>query len=200
MENLESWVFLEWSKANEFIQGVNFLSNRMYALAVKCAAEIYNDKKLAIRYEKMKQTICKLSFNGEFFVDQALRDKDNKLVLTNNISETCQYYAFWTGIADKNTYSELYKTLLEHFSNRDAEKEYPNVYPSNAFIGRLIRMDYFLSQKEYETVLKEAKTYYLPMAERTGTLWENLTTVASCNHGFSGYIAYLLVESYNAIR
>lgn len=200
LENLKSWVFLEWSKANEFIQGVNFPSNMMYALALKCTAEMYDDKKLAIRFEKMKQTICKLSYNGKFFVDQALRNKGNQLVLTDNISETCQYYALWTGIADKDIYPELYKTLLEHFSNRDAEKEYPNVYPSNAFIGRLIRMDYFLSKKEYETVLKEAKTYYLPMAERTGTLWENLTTVASCNHGFSGYIAYLLVESYNAIQ
>lgn len=197
LENLESWVFLEWSKANEFIAGVNFPGNMMYSFALKCTAEMYKDEKLLQRSEEMKNTLRKLSYNGEFFVDQALRDDSNKLILTQNISETCQYYAFWTGIADKETYPALYKTLLNCFSARDPEKQYPNVYPSNAFIGRLIRMDYLYSQKEYNTVLKEAKNYYLPMAQRTGTLWENLTTVASCNHGFSSYIAYLLINSYN---
>lgn len=200
LENLENWVFLEWSKANEFIGGVNFPSNMLYSFTLKCAAELYGDKELLKRSEEMKRAILSLSYNGEFFVDQAMRDKENKLQLTQNISETCQYYAFWTGVADKGSYPELYKTLLSSFSDRDAEKTYPNVYPSNAFIGRLLRMDYFLREKEYETVLKEAKTYYLPMAQRTGTLWENLTTVASCNHGFSGYIACLLVQAYTALH
>ena len=200
LENLENWVFLEWSKANEFIGGVNFPSNMLYSFTLKCAAELYGDKELLKRSEEMKRAILSLSYNGEFFVDQAMRDKENKLQLTQNISETCQYYAFWTGVADKGSYPELYKTLLCSFSDRDAEKTYQYVYPSNAFIGRLLRMDYFLREKEYETVLKEAKTYYLPMAQRTGTLWENLTTVASCNHGFSGYIACLLVQAYTALH
>lgn len=200
LENLENWVFLEWSKANEFIGGVNFPSNMLYSLALACAGKLYKDEQLILRSEKMKQTIRSLSYNGEFFTDQALRDGENKLQPTQNITETCQYYAFWTGVAEKESYPALYQTLLKYFSDRDAEKVYPNVYPANAFIGRLLRMDYFLREKEYETVLKEAKTYYLPMAQRTGTLWENLTTVASCNHGFSGYIACLLIQAYNALH
>ena len=146
----------------------------------------------------MRKTICAMSYNGEFFVDQALRDRNHDLILTNNISETCQYYAFWTGIAQREDYPVLYETMLKYFSDRDSEKVYPYVYPSNAFIGRLLRMDYFLRQKEYATVLNEAKKYYLPMAQSTGTLWENLTTIASCNHGFSGYLAYILIHAYRA--
>ena len=30
------------------------------------------------------------------------------------------------------------------------------------------------------------------MVELTGTLWENMTTVASCNHGFASHIAHVL--------
>ena len=30
------------------------------------------------------------------------------------------------------------------------------------------------------------------MADLTGTLWENMTTVASCNHGFASHIAHVL--------
>lgn len=198
LENLESWVFLEWSKANEFVGGVNFPSNMMYALALQSAAELYGDEEFSIRHKKMQKTICAMSYNGEFFVDQALRDRNHNLILTNNISETCQYYAFWTGIAQREDYPVLYETMLKYFSNRDPEKVYPYVYPSNAFIGRLLRMDYFLRQKEYATVLNEAKKYYLPMAQSTGTLWENLTTIASCNHGFSGYLAYILIHAYRA--
>lgn len=196
LENLQNWVFIEWSKANEFIQGVNFPSNMLYALALECAAELYKDENLLGRSKKLKETIRALSFNGEFFVDQALRD-GNKLVLTENITETCQYYAFWTGVAEKERYAPLYKTMLKNFAECNPTKNFSYVHPSNAFVGKLLRMDYFLREGEYDAVLEEAKTYYLPMAQRTGTLWEHLNTAASCNHGFSSYIAYLLISAYS---
>ena len=41
-------------------------------------------------------------------------------------------------------------------------------------------------------ILDETVDFYLPMAELTGTLWENMTTVASCNHGFASHIAHIL--------
>ena len=39
---------------------------------------------------------------------------------------------------------------------------------------------------------KEVRGYYLKMAEQTGTLWENDSPKASCNHGFASYVALLL--------
>ena len=43
-----------------------------------------------------------------------------------------------------------------------------------------------------EELIAELRAVYAPMAALTGTLWENLTTCASCNHGFASYTAALL--------
>ena len=37
--------------------------------------------------------------------------------------------------------------------------------------------------------------YYLYMAELTGTLWENMSSVASMNHAFESYIVALLYRN-----
>jgi alpha-L-rhamnosidase len=34
------------------------------------------------------------------------------------------------------------------------------------------------------------------MARATGTLWENMTDFASCNHGFASHVAYWLNKMY----
>ena len=34
--------------------------------------------------------------------------------------------------------------------------------------------------------------FFLPMAGRTGTLWENMQPEASCCHGFASHVAYRL--------
>ena len=40
-------------------------------------------------------------------------------------------------------------------------------------------------------LLNESVDQYLYMADQTGTLWENLTPTASCNHGFAAHIAHV---------
>ena len=40
-------------------------------------------------------------------------------------------------------------------------------------------------------MMKEAVDFYLPMAEATGTLWENMTFSDSCNHGFAAHLAHV---------
>ncbi len=42
LEKLESWVFVEWSKANHFVQDVNYPSNMLYAAALAAAGRIYH--------------------------------------------------------------------------------------------------------------------------------------------------------------
>ena len=37
--------------------------------------------------------------------------------------------------------------------------------------------------------------YFHYMARKTGTLWENVTDHASCNHGFASYAAVLILEA-----
>ena len=88
--------------------------------------------------------------------------------------------------------------LCENFGpNRDAEKTYPTVYPSNAFIGNYLRLEILLRQGLKEKVLSESVDYFYKMAKTTGTLWEHDRIVASLNHGFASYAAYLICQCIN---
>ncbi len=41
-------------------------------------------------------------------------------------------------------------------------------------------------------------SYY--MAERTGTLWENVGAYASCNHGFASHVAHTLYRDILGVQ
>ena len=195
LENLKGWVFVEWSKANSFVNGVNYPSNMLYSMFLDAVANLYGDGSFAEKAEKVRTTVCKNSFDGEFFHDNAVRE-DGILKLTDNISETCQYYAFFSKTASKDKYHELWAKLLNGFGpGRDCEKVYPNVCASNVFIGCYLRLQLLLNDKRYDKVRKEAADLFLPMAEQTGTLWEHLQGGASRCHGFASYAAVLLSEA-----
>ncbi len=197
LENFESWVFVEWSKCNdpEHIRGVNYPSNMLYSAVLKAAGELYDDNNLLTQSERIKQTIRHLAYNGQFFEDNAIR-VDGALTNQGNLTETCQYYAFYFEIATKQEYPELFATLMDEFGpNRDVEVTYPQVAPSNAFIGNVLRFELMLKHEMYDQVLRESKTYYLPMAKRTGTLWEHSAPSCSLNHGFASIVAYYVLRS-----
>ena len=59
------------------------------------------------------------SYDGQFFVDNAVL-KDGKFVPTHNRTETCQYYAFFFGVATPETYPHLFKTLRDEFGPKRA--------------------------------------------------------------------------------
>ena len=71
---------------------------------------------------------------------------------------------------------------------------FPNIHFANAFIGNYLRLDLLARAGLASQILRETKGYFKYMADRTGTLWENDTTCASCNHGFASYAALLLVK------
>lgn len=185
LENLESWIFVEWSKANEFVKGVNYPSNMVYYAMLKSISRIYNDALADEKAEKIKKTIIQQSFNGVFFRD------DN--VDESHITEVCQYYAFYMGIANREEFSELWNILLDEFGPISEPKDsHSYVFPANVFIGHYLRMELLLKYGYKAQLLKEIENGFLYMAETTGTLWEKLAPSASCNHGFASYIAYLL--------
>ena len=72
---------------------------------------------------------------------------------------------------------------------------WPKIWPSNAFIGNYLRLELLLQQKEYAQLIEECRGYFAYMAKRTGTLWENITDYASCNHGFASYTAVFILEA-----
>ena len=96
LEKLPSWVFVEWSKANDFVQDVNYPSNMTWSQVLDAVARLYGRKDLAEEAERVREKVREQSWNGRFFRDHAVRGKDGKLVVKEaDITETCQYYAFF---------------------------------------------------------------------------------------------------------
>jgi len=194
LENLEQWVFVEWSKANELVQDVNYPTNMLYALMLEGLYELYEDEAALQKSVILHEIIRNMSFNGEFFTDNALR-KEGELNNTNMTTEVCQYYAFFCKTATPNLYPDLWNKLLKEFGPYRGDM-YPNVYPSNAFIGNYLRLEAMMQNGEYEAVLKNIEGYFYDMAVQTGTLWEHYDTRASCNHGFASHVIYWLDKIY----
>lgn len=193
LESLRSWVFIEWSAANHFVQDVSYPSNMQYAAMLDAVDRMYDDPALHQRAEAMRETIRNQSFDGRFFCDNAKRQEDGSLVRTDNHTETCQYYAFFFGTATPESYPELWTRLTNEFGPiRNTIDNYPDVPKANALFGNYMRMELLSKYGLGAQSLKEAQDFYLPMAEQTGTLWENMTAEASCNHGFAAHLAHML--------
>ena len=77
LEKLDGWVFVEWSAANDFVQDVNYPTNMLYAGAIDAASRIYGDRILADKAFKIRKEIIKQSWDGAFFVDNAIRKMEN---------------------------------------------------------------------------------------------------------------------------
>lgn len=199
LEDLDSWIFVEWSEANsqEFVRGVNFPTNMMYMIMLDSAARLFGDGELLQKSVRIKQQVAKLSYNGEFFEDNRTRGDGGKLLATGHISEACQYHAFYFGIADRETYPELYGKLVCQFTpSRIKEKTYPDIDKANIITGLMMRESILIADGLLRRAVDETKEIFGSMAQSTGTLWEHVGAYASCNHGCASYAAYLIVRAY----
>ena len=205
LENLESWVFIEWSAANDadHIRGVNIPSNIEYAACLKVAGTLYNIPAFLEKADDINKKIKMLAFDGKFFVDNLIRNEEGKLVQSGLLTEVCQYYAFWFGCADKNEYADLYAELMNNLGTNRKEDYLPNVGKPNVMYGLYMRVDLLMRDGERGKVFDECIRLFQPMAERTGTLWEHNAICASCNHGFAAYATKWLIYAltgYDAIN
>ncbi len=192
LEKLESWIFVEWSRANEFVQDVNYPTNMLYAAALKAAGKLYNNATWIQKSERVKEQILKQSFNGKFFTDNAVR-VDGKLVNSGESTEVAQYYAFFCGIATPETHRELFETLIRDFGpGRKQKNLWPEIHFAAPFIGYYLRLDIMMKYGYKKEVYENIKGFFLHMAKKTGTLWEYADESASCNHGFASYVLYWL--------
>ena len=194
LENLEGWVFVEWSGANDkdLVTGVNFPTNMLYARMLQAAGRLYHKSELRNKAEQLRNVIRKYSFNGRFYTDNMRRD-GKTLVNSNVCTEVCQYYAFFTGVADTKRDEALWQILLSEFGpERAVHNTYPEIAFTNTFIGQYLRIELLYQNHCYDEVIKNIKSYFLPMARETGTLWEHKRPTASCNHGFASYVLYWL--------
>ncbi len=200
LEKLPAWVFVEWSKANEFVQDVNYPSNMLYAGALDAAAVLYNQPAYHQQAEKVRETIRRQSFDGEFFIDNAIREQGT-LKVTRNRTEACQYYAFYFNVADPTVHTALWQKLVQDFGpKRKTTGLYPEIHPANTFIGDYLRLELLSRAGLVQQILTESVDYFYYMAERTGTLWENRHDLASCNHGFASHIAHVLVRDVLGVQ
>ena len=196
LEKLENWVFVEWSHANQLVQDINFPTNMLYARMLRAVATLFDDAALAVKAERLTEVIRRRSFDGDFFVDNEVYNEAGVPVSTGERTETCQYYAFFTGVATPETYPALWRRLLTEFgAKRVKTNAWPAVWPSNAFVGNYLRLELLRREGLYDQLLRECVDFFYYMAERTGTLWEFISDHASCNHGFASYAAVLILEA-----
>ncbi len=188
LEKLEKWVFVEWSRANDLTQDINYPTNMLYYAFLNTMGELYDDEMLIKKAERLKNVIREKSRHGMFFCDHAVY-QDGKAVLDEESTEVCQYYAFVMGIADFKTDRALWETLVNDFGpERKIKNKYPNIAFANSFMGNYFRLDLLMKDGRKLQLEKEIKGFFLKMAERTGTLWEHDGPYWSCNHGFASHV------------
>ena len=193
LERLEKWVFVEWSRANEFVQDVNYPTNMLYSAALRAAARLYKRDELSREADRIAAVVRAQSYDGEFFVDNAVR-QEGRLAPTRNRTEACQYYAFCFGIASPQTHPELCRKLVEEFGPLRRPGAHPDIHPANLLMGHFLRFDLLSGLGQRRRIARELKALFLPMAQLTGTLWEHDSPRASLNHGFASHAAHVLAR------
>lgn len=194
LEKLESWIFVEWSEANKFVQDVNYPTNMLYSAVLAVAGRLYDDARLLDKAKKLRKTIIEQSFDGTWFIDNALRE-NGELKLTENRTEVCQYYAFFCGVVTPESHGDLWRKLRDEFRPGRVERDvYPHIHPTNQLPGVVLRLELLSRFGHPKQVADEAIASHLYMARRTGTLWEHTRPNASCNHGFSSHIGHVLLR------
>ncbi len=195
LENLSGWNFVEWSKANEWTSGINFPTNMLYSKVLKVVGSWFSDEELIRKSDNIKKALKDMSFDGKFFRDQAKRNEKNEIILSEHISEVCQYYAFMFDVADEENFGELKESLVTKFT--PGSDNFSNIEKVNAFMGMYMRMELLQKWGFDEQLILEIKEFFGHMSDITGTLWEHKYMTNSLNHGFTAYIAALLLKIYN---
>jgi len=201
LEKLPSWVFVEWSKANDLVQDVNYPSNMLYAGVLDTAGRLYDVDDLREQAMRVRATVREQSLKTPpFYCDNAVR-KDGRLELSGKTTEVCQYYAFYFDVATKESDPELWHIMADEFGPDRVKKGiHPEVYPANSFIGNMLRMELLSNDRRSAQIMSESIGYLKYMADRTGTLWENVQDNASLDHGFASHEAVTLQRDVLGLR
>lgn len=200
LEDLKGWIFVEWSAANnsDHINGINVPSNACYYASLLAAAKVYGMKGLKEKAEKVKDYLLKNAYVDGFFVDNLIRNEKGDIIPTENYTETCQYYMFFFKCADKYTHKELFDKMLNEYGKSDSSVSGGNpvkkqLTPSNMIYGVYMRLELLMREQKRVELLNECVRYFYDMTQKTGTLWENNTASASCDHGFASYVSRFII-------
>ncbi len=189
LQDLLSWNFVEWSTANEWVHSVNYPTNFLYAEALRAAGKLYGDADMIEKSARIRATTARLSFDGEVFIDNAVKDENGVLRNTRNSSEAGQYYALLFG--DLDITDPKYARLMAHVKNSFADFDATGrgFVPVNAFIGLYLRIWLLMELGERELLAENIKEFFGGMVKSTGTLWEYKQHKGSYDHGFASFVA-----------
>ncbi len=192
LEGLTGWVFLEWSRAAELQNDVNYPVNMLYSTVLKIAGGFYQDKTLIENAEKLRKVILEQSRQELFFTDNAVRI-NGRLTPTGKYSEFCQYTAFFFDFATEANDSTLLNILMKDFgSHRDIAQVYPHVFESDVLFGYPLRFEMLYRAGFYTKLLEDILGYYTEMARNNGALWEHKKPTNSLNQAANAHIVYFI--------
>ena len=195
LEDLPGWNFVEWSRANDWTDGINFPTNMLYAAALDAMAELLCRPELSEKASAIRKKVVEMCYDGRYFHDQALRDNSGRPVVNRNISEACQYYAFKFGVAVGEDYEPLRKMLITEFA---PENTVVGIERANVLMGLYMRMELLLEWGENDRLVSEIRNFYGHMARISGTLWEHKNGKNSLNHGFASFVAVPLLKIFGS--
>ena len=197
------WCFISWDAAQSLAQDVNYPSNMLWAKALDEVAALYGLPACAEEAARVRATVRRQSWDGTWFHDNAVRQPDGRLVRTEHHTETCQYYAFYFAVATPQSHPELWRKLVYEFGPARVSKGlYPDVPPSETFVGIVFRLNVLARQGLDRKALEDCCGWFLHMADRTGTLWEGLVAEGknSCSHGYASSLANILASCAAGVR
>jgi len=206
LEDIPGWIFVEWSPANDSTDAVNHPTNMLYAACLSAAGHLYEREDWTSQAETVKRAVIQESWDGSFFHDQSIR-VDGALTRTDVRTETCQYHAFAFGLAESDSFGQLWAKLRDrwgpmrgmHMAMSSGNQGWRLYYdegcgpqaddsdlaPAGLLYGLMLRFDLLQEKGEWNRLEEEVKKVFGPMAKESGTLWEHVEDHASLNHGFA---------------
>jgi hypothetical protein len=158
-----------------------------FAAILEIAAKLYNMPELAAEAYVIRETVRKQSWNGKFFVDNAVR-KDGKLVLSGESTEVCQYFAFYFNVVSPETHPELWNTLVNDFGpKRKLTKTWPEIHMANQLIGNVMRLELLSRYGGNLDKILDESIEYLSNGGAQAPSGKTMATMPAANHGFASH-------------
>lgn len=143
------------------------------------------------RASAVRAKIRATAFRDGYFRDQALRNAAGQLEFVKDTTEVAQYFAFFTGVATKESHPALWRKMIDGFG---PGKTSDGLFPANILPGFMLRMELLARDGQTDRLASEIKSYLLPMANLTGTIWEFAEGIDSHCHAFGSYACVYILR------
>ncbi len=181
---------------------VSFPLNMLYAKMKETVAYLYADAELGIEAAALREAIRHLALRPDgFFSEGLVYNRDGRPVHSGELTEACQYYAFFTGTATPQTDGPLWQALCNSRGPAGVERDtLPVIVPMRDEIDRYLRFDLLCRYGCHEQLLQEIEAYFSPMIAQSGSLWKGNDTQADCHGGAAAHLLVWLDQAGYLVR